>query len=151
MVDAKAHAGAAINGAYGMLAMLLYGKSPRIANDRDVITNAPPGTPFRGPGGPTYAWALEQAVDQAAHQLGRDPIELRQRWDGNERRQALFTWARGLDVWANRPATGSQSGRYRRGVGVAAANWLYMYEPATEVVVGIEDGHLVVSLSLIHI
>jgi len=63
VVDAKAHAGAAINGAYGMLTMLLYGRSPRIANDRDVITNAPPGTPFRGPGGPTYAWALEQAVD----------------------------------------------------------------------------------------
>ena len=145
VVDAKAHAGSAINGAYGMLAMLLYGRSPRIANDRDVITNAPPGTPFRGPGGPTYAWALEQAVDQAAHQTGRDPIALRRRWDGNTRRQALLDWAGALDVWTGRPETGSATGRYRRGVGMASANWLYMFEPATEIVVDIEDGRLVVT------
>ncbi|MEL6986017.1 MAG: molybdopterin cofactor-binding domain-containing protein, partial [Actinomycetota bacterium] len=36
------------------------------------MTNTPPGTPFRGPGGPTAAWALESAVDQVAHQTGPD-------------------------------------------------------------------------------
>ena len=145
IVDAESHAGTAINGLYGALCMLVYDRSPRIAHDSDVVTNAPPGTPFRGPGGPTSAWALEQAVDQAAHQLGRDPIELRQHWDGNDRRQALYTWAHGLDVWQSRPDTGSQTGRYRRGVGVAAANWLYMVDPDTEVIVSVEAGRLVVT------
>lgn len=104
----------------------------------------PPGAPFRGPGGPTYAWALEQSIDQAAHQLGRDPIELRQRWDGNEKRQALYQWASALPVWRERPITDSQTGRYRRGVGFAAANWLYMVDPDTEIEVSVRAGSLVV-------
>ncbi len=145
VVDAESHAGVAVNGVYGALCVIVYDRSPRIARDSDVLTNAPPGAPFRGPGGPTYAWALEQAVDQAAHQLGWDPIELRQRWDGNEKRQALYRWARELDVWSERPVTGSQTGRFRRGVGVAAANWLYMHDPTTEIEVGVEGGRLVVT------
>jgi len=145
VVDAETHGGVAINGAYGLLCMLVYDRSPRIAYDKDIVTNAPPGTPFRGPGGPTYAWALEQAVDQLAHQIGRDPIELRQQWDGNERRQGLYSWAADLDVWQNRPETGSQTGRFQRGVGVAAANWMYMVDPDTEVVVAVEDGRLTVT------
>ncbi|MEM7091669.1 MAG: molybdopterin-dependent oxidoreductase [Actinomycetota bacterium] len=144
-VDAETHGGVSINGAYGMLAMLVYGRSPRIAYDKDVVTNAPPGSPFRGPGGPTYAWALEQAVDQVAHKRGRDPIELRQQWDGNDRRQGLYAWAADLDVWSTRPVTGSATGRLRRGVGIAAANWLYMVDPDTEVRVSVEAGHLVVT------
>ena len=143
VVDAESHAGTAINGLYGALSMLVYDRSPRLARDADVVTNAPPGTPFRGPGGPTYAWALEQAVDQAAHQLGWDPIALRQRWDGNERRQGLYRWAAELGVWRNRQPAGSATGRYLRGVGIAAANWLYMVDPDTEVVVSVEGGRLV--------
>ena len=142
VVHAESHAGTAINGIYGVLCMLVYDRTPRIAYDADVVTNAPPGSPFRGPGGPTYAWALEQAVDEVAHRLRRDPIELRSQWDGNERRQALYEWALGLDVWRERPATGSQSSRFRRGVGMAAANWLYMVDPDTEVEVSVADGRL---------
>ncbi len=80
LIDAHSISGVAINSPYALLGTLVYGRSPRLARDRDIITNAPPGTPFRGPGGPTYAWALEQSVDQAAHQLGRDPIDLRRGW-----------------------------------------------------------------------
>ncbi len=144
LVDGVSFPGVAINSPYALLSMLLYGKSPRLARDGDVVTNAPPGAPFRGPGGPTYAWALEQSVDQAAHQLGRDPIDLRRGWDGNEKRQALYDWASALPVWKERPATGTQTGRYRRGVGFAAANWLYMVDPDTEIEVSVRAGRLVV-------
>ncbi len=144
VVDAESHAGSAINGVYGALCMLVYDRSPRLARDTDVVTNAPPGSPFRGPGGPTYAWALEQAVDQVAHQTGWDPIELRSRWDGNERRQALYEWARDLDLWRSRSAAGSATGRYRRGVGMAASNWIYFHDPSTEVEVGVDNGRLFV-------
>ena len=142
-IDGEAHAGSAINGTYAALTTMMYGPSPRVARDTDILTNTPPGTPFRGPGGPTAAWALESAIDQAAHQLGRDPIDLRLAIDGNERRQALYRWARDLEVWRHRPTTGSSTGRHRRGVGVAAANWPYFVDPATEVQVSVEAGRLV--------
>ena len=145
LVDSESHAGVAVGSTVGALSMLVYERSPRLARDMDVVTNAPPGAPFRGPGGPTYAWALEQTVDEAAHRLGRDPIDLRAQWDGNPKRQALYRWARQLPTWRNRPATASQTGRFRRGVGVAAANWIYLVDPDAEVVVSVEGGRLVVS------
>lgn len=144
-VEVDNHAGIAIGNSVGALAMMVYDRTPRLARDTDVVTNAPPGAPFRGPGGPTYAWALEQTVDEAAHRHGRDPIELRAQWDGNERRQALYRWAQDLPVWRERGATGSRTGRFRRGVGVAAGNWFYFVDPSAEVVVGVEDGRLTVS------
>lgn len=145
VMENEAHAGAAINGAYGVIAALTYRRAPKLTRDRDILTNTPPGAPFRGPGGPTAAWALESAVDQAAHQLGRDPIDVRRGLDRNEKRIALYDWAQELDLWRSRTAPGSDNGRFRRGVGVAAANWMYMMDPATEVEVAVEDGRLAVS------
>lgn len=144
-VDVDSHAGVAVGNSVAALTMLVYDRTPRLARDVDVVTNAPPGAPFRGPGGPTAAWALEQTVDEVAHRFGRDPIDLRAQWDGNPKRQALYTWARALPAWQHRPLTGSQSGRFRRGVGVAAANWLYFVDPDCEVVVSVQGGQLVVS------
>jgi len=108
-----------------------------------VVTNNPPGSPFRGPGGPPLAWALEQTVDELAGRLGEDPIALRRRWDGNPKRRALYDWAASLPVWATRPAPGSQTGRFRRGVGVAASNWIYVLDSGTEVELTVEDGVVV--------
>ncbi|MEO0495603.1 MAG: xanthine dehydrogenase family protein molybdopterin-binding subunit, partial [Actinomycetota bacterium] len=145
VMEGEAHAGSAINGAYGVLAALTYRRAPKLTRDRDILTNTPPGTAFRGPGGPTAAWALESAVDQAAHQTGRDPLELRQTLDRNPKRLALYDWALGLDLWRDRPSTGTPEGRFRRGVGVAAANWIYNLDPATEIEVAVYDGRLTVS------
>ncbi len=145
LVDVESHAGVGIGNVVGALAMLVYERSPRLAHDYDILTNGPPGSPFRGPGGPITAWALEQAIDEMAHRLGQDPIALRQRWDGNERRGALYRWAAELPVWRARPVAGAQTGRFRRGVGVAAANWFYFVDPDSEVVVSVEDGRLVAS------
>ena len=139
-VTADAHAGSAINGAYGMLMLLMYGRAPKAVTNADILTNAPPGAPFRGPGGPTAAWALASAVAQLAHQLGRDPLDLRLTMDGNEKRHALYHWAKDLDVWTERGPVGADTGRYRRGVGAAAGNWLYMVDPDTEVRVSVEGG-----------
>lgn len=144
-VDTVGEGGVSVGSTAAVLTTLLYGRGPRRARDYDVVTNAPPGTPFRGPGGPPAAWALEQGVDELAHRLGEDPIALRRRWDGNDRRRRLYDWASSLPVWRDRPATGSQHGRFRRGVGVAAANWFYFVDPDTDVTVRVDDGRLVVS------
>lgn len=42
-----------------------------------VYTNTTPGGAFRGFGVPQLAWALESLVDEAAHRLERDPVDLR--------------------------------------------------------------------------
>ena len=101
--------------------------------DYDVVTNQPPGKPFRAPGGLAVCWAIEQAADQIAHEQGLDPVTLRRRWNDDALRRQLYDWVDSLPVWRERETTGSQHGRYRRGVGVAFGQWLYLYDPATEI------------------
>ncbi|MFF3676116.1 molybdopterin-dependent oxidoreductase [Streptomyces sp. NPDC002120] len=139
-MDADTDGGVSVGGSVAALARFMYGKAPRRLRDFDTLTHRPPGAPFRGPGGPTMCWALEQAVDEMAHRLGQDPIALRRRWDGNPKRHALYDWAAALPVWSG-PRGGT--GRFRRGVGVAAANWLYFLDPVTEVELTVENGTVV--------
>lgn len=44
---------------------------------RTVYTNSPPLTAMRGAGNPQANWAVETLMDEAAEELGIDPIELR--------------------------------------------------------------------------
>jgi xanthine dehydrogenase YagR molybdenum-binding subunit len=140
-VDVHGDGGVSVASMVAALGRLMYGTAPRRLRDFDVVTNHPPGAPFRGPGGPPLAWALEQTVDEMAQRLGEDPISLRRRWDGNPKRRALYDWAAALPVWVNRPKAGS--GRFRRGVGVAASNWIYALDTGTEVELTVEDGVVV--------
>ncbi|NRQ31726.1 molybdopterin-dependent oxidoreductase [Nonomuraea sp. NN258] len=141
-IDARGYGGVSVGSTVALFGLLMYGRAPRHLRDHDVVSNAPPGAAFRGPGGAPFAWAVEQGVDEIAHRLGADPIELRRRWDGNARRRALYTEASRLDLWRDRPPTGSQRGRYRRGVGVAAANWVYLADTDTRVELSVRDGRL---------
>ncbi len=43
----------------------------------DIFINAGPSRPFRAPGHPQGAWALEQMMDALADKIGMDPVELR--------------------------------------------------------------------------
>jgi xanthine dehydrogenase YagR molybdenum-binding subunit len=111
--------------------------------DFDVISNLPPGAPFRGPGGPPMAFALEQAVDEAALRLNVDPIDLRRRWDTDPNRERLYDWASSLEVWRGRKAPDAQTGRFRRGIGVASGYWLYLWQPGSKAELAVESGRLV--------
>jgi xanthine dehydrogenase YagR molybdenum-binding subunit len=112
-LTAHADTGAATNSTIAALARLIYPAEAKELADFDVISNLPPGAPFRGPGGPPMAFALEQAVDEAALRLKVDPISLRKRWDPDPNRQRLYDWASSLDVWRNRKEAAAQNGRYR--------------------------------------
>lgn len=142
-MDVHGDGGVSVGTNSAALARYMYGNAPRRLRDFDVLTHRPPGRPFRGPGGPPMAWALEQAVDEMAERLGEDPVALRRRWDGNPKRAHLYDWAAALPAWAERTPPGSGNGRFRRGVGLAAANWLYLLDPATEVELTVEDGTVV--------
>jgi xanthine dehydrogenase YagR molybdenum-binding subunit len=144
-LTAHADTGAATNSTIAALARLIYPAEAKELADFDVISNLPAGAPFRGPGGPPMAFALEQAIDEAALRMNVDPIALRKRWDPDPNRQRLYDWAMDLDVWRNRKALASQGGRYRRGVGVATGYWLYLWQPGSKVEVAVKGGRLIAS------
>jgi xanthine dehydrogenase YagR molybdenum-binding subunit len=144
-LTAHADTGAATNSTLAALARLIYPAQAKALADYDVISNLPPGAPFRGPGGPPMAFALEQAIDEAAIRMKVDPIALRQRWDPNPNRKRLYQWASGLDVWRSVKPAAAQTGRFRRGVGVATGYWLYLWQPGSKVELKVEGGRLVVS------
>jgi xanthine dehydrogenase YagR molybdenum-binding subunit len=143
-VKAYADTGAAVNSTIAGLARLIYPAEAKELADFDVVSNLPAGAPFRGPGGPPMAFALEQAVDEAAIKLGVDAIALRKRWDPNPNRQRLYDWASGLDLWRNTGESSGQTGRYRRGVGVASGFWLYLWQPGSTVEVSVKSGRIIV-------
>ena len=144
-LTAYADTGAATNSTIAALARLIYPAEAKELADFDVISNLPAGAPFRGPGGPPMAFALEQAIDEAALRMKVDPIALRKRWDPDPNRQRLYDWASSLDVWRNRKPIAAQNGRYRRGVGVATGYWLYLWQPGSKVEVAVKGGRLIAS------
>jgi len=147
-VTAHADTGAATNSLIAGLARLIYPAEAKELVDYDVLSNLPPGAPFRGPGGPPMAFALEQAIDEAALRMKIDPISLRKRWDPDPNRQRLYDWAAGLEVWKNRVPASAQGGRYRRGVGVAAGYWLYLWQLGSSVELAIKGGRIVASCAV---
>ncbi len=124
--------GVAVGNVTGMLTRLLYDSGAKDLDDFDVVTNTPPGKPFRGPGGPPAYLALEGAIDQLAHDAGEDPIALRRRWDPNVPRNAIYDWIEGLEVYQDRGEVGADKGRYRRGVGLAAGGWFHFWDPGAQ-------------------
>ena len=139
--------GVSIGSMTSALAGMGYAGGARDLRDYDVVNNHAPGKPFRGPGGPGAMWAVEQAVDQLAHNSQLDVIAIRRKWTKNELRLKLYDWVEGLEVWRNRPASGAQSDRFRRGVGVAFGHWAYIYDPETEIEVGSTAVDLTVTTS----
>ncbi len=120
-------------------ARIMYPGAPRVLLDYDVLTNRPPGKPFRAPGGPSAAWALEQAVDEAAARLGVDPVDLRRGWIKAPLQHQLLDWVESTERWRDRPRRPTFD-RVRRGVGVALSSWFYGYDAGARVAVALREG-----------
>ncbi len=99
-----------------------------------VYTNTGPAVAFRAPGHVEGAFALESALDELAHALGMDPLELRRRnYAGEDQRRARpYTSPDSLRLCYERVADAfgwhqrrkaSTAGPRRRGFGVAAHDW----------------------------
>jgi xanthine dehydrogenase YagR molybdenum-binding subunit len=103
----------------------------------DVYMNAGPSRPFRAPGHPQGAWALEQMIDALAEAIDMDPVELRlkniptvSQGRSNipytttglsqclEDGAATFGWREAKQAIERAPDS-----HIRRGVGVAAGLW----------------------------
>ncbi|CAM3662845.1 Aldehyde oxidase/xanthine dehydrogenase a/b hammerhead domain-containing protein [Bordetella sputigena] len=99
-----------------------------------IYTNKSPVGPYRGVGRPGGCFAMERIVDEVAHFLGMDPVEVRRRnlipaekmpyvtatglaYDSGDYRQAVDEAARHVRTnWGERPPA---SARRRAGVGYA--------------------------------
>jgi CO/xanthine dehydrogenase Mo-binding subunit len=97
-------------------------------------TNVGPTVAFRAPGYVEGAWGLEQAMDELAHKLGMDPLELRLRnyAEGDQEQGLPYSMPDGLRTCYER-ATGAfgwrdwhapPGGVKRRGIGLAGHNWM---------------------------
>ncbi len=139
------HAGTAVGSNVGVFFRLMYPASAKSLVDWDVVTHAPPGKPFRGPGGPPAFFALEQSVDEVAFQRGEDPLALRRRWDVHKIRQHLYGWVETLPLWTDRGSVASDRGRFRRGVGLAAGTWFHFVGAHAQVQVSSAPDGFVVS------
>ena len=106
----------------------------------DVYINAGPARPFRAPGHPQGAWALEQMMDALAEAIQMDPVDLRlknislysQARNGQppytttglkeclEKGAKAFGWREAR----KRITREGDNGHIRRGVGVASGLWI---------------------------
>lgn len=139
-----ANGGVSVGNSVMLLLRIMYDTPNKELYDYDVVTNAPPSRPMRGPGGPQALFGLEQTVDAMAIRRGEDPVTLRRRWDPNPVRRKLYDAVEALPLWRDRGAAGSEKGRHRRGVGLAVGSWPYFYESITQVSLELDsDGRFV--------
>ena len=110
-------------------------------SSKDLLINAGPARPFRAPGHPQGAWALEQMMDTLAQKIGMDPVQLRLKniplksqarkgtpdYTTTGLRQCLeegakeFGWQEAL---ASSLEFNTQNGHIKRGIGSAACLWV---------------------------
>ncbi len=123
----------ALNGAYE----LMYGTPNLQLTTTGVHTNVGPFLAFRAPGFVEGMVGLEQAMDVLAEKVGLDPLELRRRNlatrdQAEDKPFSSFPieecYRRGAAAigWERRQpsaAAAQQTGRYRRGLGMASQIW----------------------------
>jgi xanthine dehydrogenase YagR molybdenum-binding subunit len=131
--------------------------------DASIYTNAGVERPFRAPGFPQCAWALEQVMDGLAAKIGMDPVAFRLRnipavsqlrkgmpYTSTglarciEEGAKAFGWVEAKALLErSRPPAGQPVPAKVRGVGMAACQWGYQGEPVSSVVARLDsDGSL---------
>ncbi|TFH00609.1 MAG: xanthine dehydrogenase family protein molybdopterin-binding subunit, partial [Calditrichales bacterium] len=122
-------------------AKFIYDAEKIYTEESDVYTNAGPAAPFRAPGHPQGAFALEQAIDEMAYRLGMDPLEFRKQNTLSDKvRQVEYRYGAERAGWNKRnPKAGSGSGVIRSGLGVANSLWYYIYMPGSHVSLNVND------------
>jgi xanthine dehydrogenase YagR molybdenum-binding subunit len=118
----------------------------------DVFTDAGPCAAFRAPGQVQGIFALEQALDELAHELGMDPLAVREKIDTNDTDDAR---ARKVERrigaerarWSQRRPPGTDQGPVKRGMGVAQSQWAYIVHGTTTCEVRIRGDGSVIALT----
>lgn len=112
------------------------------ARDTQVRLNIPPTAHMRAPGTAEGSFALESALDELAHRLSIDPVELRMRnfaahdpqggkpWSSNALRECYRLGAERFGWYRRSPEPGSmRDGRYLIGYGMAGVTFGWNQAP----------------------
>ncbi len=115
------------------MTMMMY-DVPNLAISQEIRhLNVPTPSPMRGVGVLAGGWALETAMDELAHEIGMDPVELRMRNDAKNgplsghpfsSKHLGRCFERGCELigWDKRGRPGGRrDGRWATGLGVAAS------------------------------
>lgn len=139
--DAGVATGTGVATTYSLMA-------PRVnrdLKDYSVVNNTSPGTPFRAPDAPHARWAIEQLVDEEAAKHNLDPVQIRRKWwPKHEIKNRLLDWVETIPQWQGRGSMGG-NGRFQRGIGLASAQWMFVYNPDVEVTVSSSPEGITVS------
>jgi xanthine dehydrogenase YagR molybdenum-binding subunit len=126
---------------------------PNVAVEHyDVFTDAGPCAAFRAPGQVQGIFALEQALDELAHELKMDPLALREKIDTNDTddsRARKVERRVGIERagWSKRRPTAADAGPVKRGMGVAQSQWAYVVHGTTTCEVRIRGDGSVIALN----
>lgn len=132
--DARSNCGIAVGEAASGMTADHYAWKEHAVLDANVVTHAPPATPFRAPGFPPNAFVLEQAVDEIAIRTGQNPLELRLAQESRRRFRMVYRAALERSGLRERMTDISvDKGRFARGVGVATAEWFVLTSPSAVV------------------
>ncbi len=116
-------AGVGLGAGVGRIAQVLY-PCPNFATEQyDVLTNAGPGAAWRAPGNVQGAFGLEQAIDELAEKLNKDPLKYRDLIDKSEVRKVERQRGAALFDWSRRQPAGSGKGTVKKGLGVGQSTW----------------------------
>lgn len=138
---------------------LMYAAPARRTTHRLARLDVPPPTIMRAPGETPGMYALESAMDELAHELGIDPVELRLRNEPARDPERHVPWStRNLVAclrqgaerfgWADRdPRPGvREDGRWLVGTGVAAATYPTRRRPSAARIEAVPGKPFVVSI-----
>jgi xanthine dehydrogenase YagR molybdenum-binding subunit len=138
---------------------MLYASPNRRTTHRLVRLDLPTPSWMRAPGECPGMYALESAIDELAHELGLDPIELRIRNEpeidpesGNpfSTRNLVACLREGADRfgWSQRKAPGARrDGRSLTGIGVAASTYPARRAPSTAHGRAEDDGTFTIAIT----
>ena len=116
-------AGVGLGAGVGRIAQVLY-PCPNFATEQyDVLTNAGPGAAWRAPGNVQGAFGLEQAIDELAEKLNKDPLQYRDLIDKSEVRKVERQRGAKVFDWSRRQPAGSSKGTVKKGLGVGQSTW----------------------------
>ncbi len=122
-------------------------KCPNIkAVSQSVFTNTGPGKPFRAPGHVQAFFGFESLIDELAHEMNIDPVELRKKnftdreaggtgrpYSSNGLLECYEKGAKAIG-WERRNVNpSSDPGTKKKGMGVAALQWFGVGEPNSTV------------------
>jgi xanthine dehydrogenase YagR molybdenum-binding subunit len=137
-------AGVGLGSGVGRVAQDMYACPNFRTAQYDVFTHAGPGAAFRAPGNVQGCFSLEQLIDQAAEQLGVDPLTYRDKIDQSEIRKIQRIEGAKKFNWKYRKPN-SDAGTIKKGYGFAQGHWSRFIHLDSSATVRInKDGSVVV-------